>query len=624
MGTLASPEVDDWTPIPPPQAKPQAPAPQAAAPVDDWTTVPPPGQPASEEPATLPTDDEQPPATLGDLAVDTGIAGLKGAGHMIGGGLGWLQDKIDSYTMGPVRTMRERLMQTHDKGNAIMAGLKSIGDEPNTRPSGGDFMESFGIPNEAKDKISLPLNISPTGEKLKLTPAELSYAAVSTAADPVSGLGPLGAEWGAMKLGEMAALRGVKAATRESLADLKNIAKMGRGSRNSYRIDALTGERIPFGPRENILKVGTAMRMADEAGPPIYGPGDSALAVGLKAEQKRQYYGAKIGMVGDVIDHYMPGSINTEAIAQRIRDYADKVEPFGQTGPVKAELYRQADMWDHLHATGEDVGFKRAQNIKQGYSWKAASPDALISNIDATNMLNDIVTSEMDKAAEVFVDHPSPGQLTTKARANPGTAVAVPTPPHKALVAQYKNYRDSYGMYKDLAEAGTNASVKQSARRVISPSSYGTGAVAGLMGSPGHAAQAVGRIATGVLGNQFLLNRGSAIGGRVAGGIANVIEGKGANLVSGINRAAKAVTPNFIAESRAAQLVSKYPKLFEKWLPGLTRAGVQTIPADFSAHHHMLMQTDPEYQDKLRMVDKLDPATRAAYDEEQQAEVPRQ
>lgn len=120
-------------------------------------------------------------SAAGDIA-----SGLKAAGKGALDVVGDVSDFVSSYTGAPVRAGIGAKME----GGSFVEGYKNQFGEPTAAaPTGEELLAKAGVPKGPD--IPLPLNISPTGEKLKVTPRGIAGSGVDILTDPTTYVAPL-------------------------------------------------------------------------------------------------------------------------------------------------------------------------------------------------------------------------------------------------------------------------------------------------------------------------------------------------------------------------------------------------------------------------------------------------
>lgn len=498
------------------------------------------------------TDDEMDkmagvaPASSGFLSDDDidkmaaqGVGVLRKTGQAIMGGVGAISNKIDSYTGAPIRAGVSTALAGGDLTGSLEAAKNQFGEDPSTAPTGKDIAEQVGVPGNPE--INTHLNLNPfTGETLKVTPSGVVGAVADTALDPTTYLGE-GLVAGAKKLApevaayleEIAANRAVKATTGNSRANINTMVRAPVKGGDVESFEKMVADR------------GGQLVKSDAAGPPAIGYGSNYAEIGKNAADKRDFYGDKIGQVGTAIDKQAPNSVNGNAIAQKMLEYASNMSEMGKGEALQERVLREAQKFERKG----QMGFAEAQLDKNQYKYAPDAQDALISDKDVTNALNRIVSGEMDSTAAHLSGKVDP-----------------------ELLGQYQDFKDKYGLYVSAAASAADANRNAFVRRMASPSSHGLGIGAGLgvgaatMAATHSVPEAIGAgLLTGATtagANMMALGRGPALAARSANAVASVIQ--------------------------------KAPQFFGPWMTGFQQAAAKG-PEALNLYHHILMQNDPDY-----------------------------
>ncbi len=477
------------------------------------------------------------PESFSEGLARKGIGAIKGAGQMALEGVNKVSNTMNKFVGAPIRAGIGALQEGEDLHGALSRASGQIGEDPNLAPTGKDIMATAGLP--ADETVNTHLKLNPfTGESLKVSPAGVAGGVLDAAIDPTTYIG-LGAGEAAEKglqmapelasyLEEKAGNRAVKAATGESRAAIRKAAGV---SSKGGKISTM---------EKNLAESGSALLDSDEAGGPVIKPLSTAKDIADAAAQKQQYFGQKIGEVGEKIDSAMPNAVSGQNIADAMVNYAASIPETEGGKALQAKILAEAQNFQ-----GKQLSFKDAQAFKNQFKYEPQASDALISNKDVTNKLQGIISDEMDSTVDALKNDLSPETL-----------------------GNYQDYKNRYRVYKNAAEAASQNSMNQLSRRMISPSSHGLGLTVGMgtllnTGSPAKAALA-GAGAAGA--NMLALGRGSSLAATTA----------------------KAV----------ADRVAAAPAAFQKWLPALQQAAQRGDEA-LSLTHHLLMTNDPDYYNTM-------------------------
>ncbi len=289
-------------------------------------------------------------------------------------------------------------------------------------------------------------------------------------------------------LKQFARERLVKAATGQNQKAIRNMAATGAADESGSALDA----------------AGRIIGQADEAGPPIVGWLSKAEEILPRAQEKRDFFGKKIGDVATGIDEAMPNAVDSKRISQRVLDYASSIPETEQTKPVIDKLLREAQ---RLEGRGS-MSFADAQDLKGTFKFKPMDSSTHTYGQEGSNELNSIFRTEMDNTA------------------NHISQVAPDDSELKALAAQYRDLKAKYQAYRNISEAGEKRAAANVSNRMVSPSDYGSMGLA-VMGSLAHGAGAAqtALLAAGAgAANKFARQRGSAFAGTAANRLAGAME----------------------------------------------------------------------------------------------------
>ncbi len=456
--------------------------------------------------------------------------------------MGDVSSAVDRFTGAPIRAA----VGAYQTGKPVLPAFGNQFLRPaETAPSGKQIMANMGL---SEEEFDTPLVKNPfTLEKYKASPAGIAGGAAETILDPTTYLGL--PESGALKLGgravesvaprvgesvgNFAAERAVKAATGENRAAIRKLAK-AKGQTPGDVNKAVA----------NLRKTGKILLESDESGGPAVGWLSNARKVGQNAAEKKQFYGKQIEGVGPLVDKYAYGSITPQGLSQDVGAFQKEIPNVGKGAPVRKRVGEEAQklaafdsgLAEEELGPAKPLSFAEAQKLKAQYPWEPQSPDILISDKDASNRINRIISNKMDEAAK--------------------TAAPLASEEERAVLEQYKPAKERYGTYKNVADAGAEQAMRTLGRRMISPSSHALGAIATLKsgGLYGIGAAAL---------NQALLSRGSAFA----------------------SRSANAISKRLMAA----------PETYSRWLPIMQKAAIGGNAAVL-ATHHQLMNNDPEYR----------------------------
>jgi hypothetical protein len=238
---------------------------------------------------------------------------------------------------------------------------------------------------------------------------------------------------------------------------------------------------------------------------------DTVEDIAPKLTTARKSYGASIGDVANQIDAVSPQSVDAKKISQDIMNYASSIPDTEAGKKLQDRLMAEAA---NFEKKGK-MSFGEAQSFKNLFQYKPVDADALISSKDATNKIKSIIGGEMDTTAE---------------------RMAKSAGPESDLIGQYKELKDKYGSFKAASDAATDRVQKNLTNRFISPTDYGVGIGAGVLGGVANAAGGEGGDDTesklkyialgalGAMGHKFARTRGSSLAAVTTNTLANVLD----------------------------------------------------------------------------------------------------
>lgn len=441
---------------------------------------------------------------------------------------------FDSVTGAPVRAAVGAMQEGKNPREVGSAAYEQFGKNPDLAPTGKDIAKKFGVPDTEFDT---GIYINPfTHEQVKTSPAGLVGTGVDVALDPTTYL--TGALGGALEksaaatvgklepkiteyLSQKAAERAVKAGTGQSIKDIRRIAKSStKGAIDLPRAEA------------NLRSTGEELLRPNDQGERVVGWFDRPEEIAPKANARKGEFGQQIGDVGKSIDQTTPaGAVSGWSIAKDLQDYASSIPEVGAGKGLKARLESEIE---NLKMMG-NLSFEEAQKIKNQFKWEPQAPDALISNKDVTNQINQIISKNMEDAAS------QAGKL-----------------------GEYQEAKKGYGSMLGVEQAASDRAMKNLSNRFISPSDYGVGGVGAMTAAAsGHGAMAGLSAVAGAAANKIIRERGSA----------------------------------FVANSlrKLAEITEKAPEFLGKYKAVLERASAEGARS-LAVTHHLLLNNDPMYR----------------------------
>lgn len=297
---------------------------------------------------------------------------------------------------------------------------------------------------------------------------------------------------------------------------------------------------------DTLNKMGRDLLTADEAGGKAVGFIDRSGSIAPKVEAKKDFFGKKIGEVSDKIDEVMPNAVSGQEIANSIIEKASKIPDLPQTRGIINRMQETAAQFEQ----SGNMSFKDAQRLKNQFKVSAQDHTQEITSKTASNDMYHSVKEAMDNTAKTV------GDVTD----NQGL---------KELLGSYGEYKGKYKTYKTLDKAAKDREAANLANRFVSPSDYGVGSTAAVVGS----------LAGGSMGPAALLGIGAAGANKVARTYGSAAS---ASVMDGI-----------------ADIIQHSPETLGRFLPGMEKALRQGGPELF-VMHQMLMEKNPEYRQRFQ------------------------
>jgi hypothetical protein len=287
------------------------------------------------------------------------------------------------------------------------------------------------------------------------------------------GLAAKGVSKLASKLPEIAEQRAFKAATGQNKKAFKE----------AFKTDSLETK-------------GRDLLTTDEAGGPVVGWFSRSEDIAENASKKSDFFGKKIGEIGEQIDKTAENAIEGRKIADEILKYASNIPDTPKNTSVIKNLLKEAQFYENKG----NFSFSDAQKFKGTYKFKPTDTTTQVLGQDATNAVRGIVSKEMENTAEAL------------AKENPNTKLA-------DLLGKYKEVKQKYGSFETAQKAAEERTLGNLSNRFVSPSDYGIGAAAGLgtaVATGGAAVPSMILAGGGALANKLARERGSAFAARSA------------------------------------------------------------------------------------------------------------
>jgi len=294
------------------------------------------------------------------------------------------------------------------------------------------------------------------------------------AAAPMIGkqIGKAGSSVG-KKLQDVAETRAFKAATGQNKRAFKEATQMG-----------------------TLKSRGADLLASDEAGKPVVGFGSSVKDIIPKAKVKKEFYGKKLGEVGEALDKNVPEAVDGDKIADKILNYAtDKVQDTPKNKNVIKKLLEEAEFYTQKGK----MSFQEAQKLKGSYMFKPTDQTTQVLGQDGTNAVRRAVKEQMEDSVDELAKSETTSSATRK------------------LLDKYKQYKNKYGSFKGAEKTAEDRAFADVSNRFISPSDYGVGTAMGLVGAAtGGGFKAAALAAAGAGANKIARERGSAFAARSA------------------------------------------------------------------------------------------------------------
>ena len=482
--------------------------------------------PVDDSPGRYVDDEEKDWADQAADAIRSGV-------NSVAQGIGSASKFVDDYTMAPVRSMVGNYMDGSNKEDMKLSNPEY---DPNTAPSYKDLYQKAGMSGEAT--INSPIYLNPFEPKEnKLSPAGIAGGLTGAVLDPLNavpggGLGKIG------KIAGSTASRSSKLL--RTLAE-KRAAKAALGNKvaNFRKVAGVTSKGIPDIERGRAKIQEFGRTLLDNKDIPLFGTTES---IGENTAKSYRRVADDFGQVGKAVDDAVPdGAVNSKRIGDRILNYASEIPETEGGKALQEYLLKEAENLGKKNR----LKFSDAQKFKGQFQFNPQSSDAFISNKDAVNRVNRIISDEMDIAAKAVSE------------GNYGEGI-------KQTTGQYPKLEKEYGTYKNAAESAQSEDLYNLSKRAASPTDYLSGA-----GGAGLGAMAGG-------------TEGAMIGAFLAGAANNQVRRRGSSFVA---RTADTMQ----------KVMSKSPAKFGKWYKKLGIAGAAPY-STIVINHHLLMNNDPEYR----------------------------
>jgi len=381
---------------------------------------------------------------------------FRGGAQRLAEAVGDLSEGIGRYNPlgAPLRKGISTYQEGGDVGQALEAYGAQFGEPTGAAPRMSQILEKAGVPAEANIRTPLITKpFDPEGGMLPVSPAGIGGAVLETALDPTFALGggiPKAGAKGVEVAG--AAARGLGRFAEERAAK----AALGSNVRAFREAAGMSARGVPDAERAQQKVRALGRTMLETKG---FGPLSKTEDIGQLASKQYEAVGAAIGKIGEKVDQAIPtGAVDTGSMGGMIRQYADSLADVPQYDTVKARLAEVADRFEATPA----ITFAEAQKIKSAFKFKPQESDALVGNQDVTNFINRMMSEQMENAADK-------------------AAIVMKGAPDFAKIGEeYRQAKQKYGVYKKVAETGTERGVRDISNRMMSPSDYGVGLSSGL------------------------------------------------------------------------------------------------------------------------------------------------
>lgn len=331
-------------------------------------------------------------------------------------------------------------------------------------------------------------------------------------------------------LKDIAADRAVKATTGQKIDALRKISD-----------STISGQDV--GKTQEALRK-TGRDLVDSG---VIGPFDKVEDLAPKLAAKRREVGAQIGEVGKTIDEKFPQAVSGKNISQQVMNYAAEIPETEGGKALQGRLMKEAQNFENMG----QLSFADAQKLKNQFKYKPVDQDALISNQDAVNKIQRIISGEMDDTA----------QRVASQAGDEG----------KQLIDQYGNLKGQYRSFKLTGEAASDRALKNLSNRYVSPSDYGVGAVGAMAHSIGHGGG---------------VDMKTAVVGLAAAGLNKLARERGSSFAS-------------YSLTKAANALENSPEFAQKFGSILESAAQRGGPS-LAITHELLSKNDPDYMRYLK------------------------
>jgi hypothetical protein len=299
--------------------------------------------------------------------------------------------------------------------------------------------------------------------------------------------------------------RAVKAAIGESIKHRRKLSGTTHNAPGDIRVgesklraagQQLLDERLPSG--DKMMKGGMSV-------------GDIAPRI----SDTKNKYGKQLGQIQDLVDDITPdGSVNVEGLKKRLQNVVEEIPDISGGTGQREKVLAVAEKLDELHPTGK-MSFKDAKHLKSAFNYKATDTGAEITNQDVLNKINQAFSGQLEEATDAAIKKIPKGSFDIDPKAIGPVTKGQGT---KDLLDKYKNIKGKYGAMKTLENASADRATRNQSNRMISPSSYGVGATAGVRTGDTLFS------ATMAMAHQVAMERGASAASRTLEKLANTME----------------------------------------------------------------------------------------------------
>ncbi len=301
------------------------------------------------------------------------------------------------------------------------------------------------------------------------------------------------------------------------------------------------------------LARGKDFLQSDEAGKPVVGWFDKTEDIAPAIKSKREFFGKKIGQVGNIAEELIPsGAVSANSLRRSLEEQLYKLPSNPETQAMSQKLR------NHLESiidNRKSIPFQEAQSQKNYYQWSPSKNLSMPADKDFQSALHTTFSRGMD-------------QGVNRAARN---AEAIGNTEALNELEKYGRYKGKYSSYAGADEQALQRSIQNLSNRAASPTDYMTGLTAGggLLANTGEALPALALGLAAGTANKIARERGSAFVARSANAMVNALDS-------------------------APAILGKYaPVLLEAQKRGANQLMLT---------HQLLLQTKPDYLDTITKI----------------------